>query len=316
MINASKCAELLNLPLFGENVTLVKPAVLNSTEEGTIKFATIYSDEYLAILNSTPQSFVIAARQYESRLKIPHVLSCNPRLDFCKITSNLFPLAQASGIELSATISKSAQIGTGVYVGYNVVIEDDVKIGDNTVILHNVVISKRVVIGKNCLIKSGSIIGQKGFGFERDVDGIPISFNHYGTVVIGDYVEIGSLNTIVAGVLSDTEISDYVKTDDHVHIAHNVKIGRATFITACAEISGSVAIGEMAWLGPNTSIINKCFIGNKAFIGIGAVVTKSVPDGQVYVGNPAQSIYEVAKVNRFLKKGISNNKNNITISKC
>ena len=47
---------------------------------------------------------------------------------------------------------------------------------------------------------------------------------HYGSVIIGNRVEIGALNTIVAGALINTTIGDDVKTDDHVHIAHNVSI--------------------------------------------------------------------------------------------
>ena len=90
------------------------------------------------------------------------------------------------------------------------------------------------------------MIGQRGFGFEREIDGKPVSFPHFGSVVIGDYVEIGALNTVVAGALSDTIIGDFVKTDDHVHIAHNVSIGDKTFITACSEISGSVSIGQIS----------------------------------------------------------------------
>jgi UDP-3-O-[3-hydroxymyristoyl] glucosamine N-acyltransferase LpxD len=304
-IDAATCAIFLNLPLVGKNVILSRPGAMDRTGHGVLKFASSYSDRYVQMLNSSPQSFVIATTQYEGHLTVPHVLSTNARLDFCRVTTQFFSLQSKAGIEPSASVSESARIGANVYLGHNVVIEDDVQIGNNTTILHNVVISKGVRIGKNCLIKSGTIIGQKGFGFEYDTDGIPVVCNHYGSVVIGDCVEIGSLNTVVAGVLSDTEIADYVKTDDHVHIAHNVKIGRAAFITACAEISGSVSIGEMAWLGPNSSIIDKCIVGSKVFIGIGAVVTKSATDDQVYIGNPARPIKEVVKLSRFLKNAMS-----------
>ena len=47
--------------------------------------------------------------------------------------------------------------------------------------------SDGTVIGANCLIKSGSVIGEKGFGFQRDGDDI-LEFIHYGKVVIGNNV--------------------------------------------------------------------------------------------------------------------------------
>jgi UDP-3-O-[3-hydroxymyristoyl] glucosamine N-acyltransferase len=140
------------------------------------------------------------------------------------------------------------------------------------------------------LIKSGTIIGQKGFNFEYDETGTPIPFTHFGQVIIGDNVELGALNTLVQGTLSNTVISDYVKTDDHVHIAHNVEIGFGTLIAACAEISGSVKIGSRTWLAPNCSIMDHIAIGNNVIVGLGSVVTKSVPDNVVVAGSPARKI--------------------------
>ena len=66
-------------------------------------------------------------------------------------------------------------------------------------------------------------------------DQVPIRLPHLGRVVIGNNVEIGALNTIARGTLDDTYIGDNVKTDDHVHIAHNVYVGKNTIITACSE---------------------------------------------------------------------------------
>jgi len=89
-------------------------------------------------------------------------------------------------------------------------------------------------------------------------------------VIIGDNVEIGSLNAIARGTLEDTVIGDNVKTDDHVFIAHNVEVGDNTLIIAGAEVSGGVKIGD------------------GAVVGMGAVVTKSVKAGAVVMGNPAR----------------------------
>ena len=99
---------------------------------------------------------------------------------------------------------------------------------------------------------------------------------------------LGALNTVARGTLEDTVIFDNVKTDDHVHIAHNVVIGANTMIAACAEISGSVRIGKGVWIGANASIINQIEIDDYALVGIGAIVTKSVASGKVVAGNPAR----------------------------
>lgn len=292
-MNAAIIANFLGLELVGDNILIEFPAAINSRKERALLFASTYSEEILSVLNSMKSCLVIAIEEYQGRLIIPHIISSNPRLDFCKILNKFFSVNLKRTIAESAKICDTAKLGSNVFIGENVVIEDFVEIGDDTVIMHNVVISRNVKIGKCCLIKSGTVIGQRGFGFERDTDGIPIPFIHYGSVQIGNFVEIGALTTIAAGALMDTTISDYVKIDDHVFIAHNVMIGKGTFVIACSEISGGVHIGRNAWLGPNCSIIDNVKIGDDAFIGIGSNVIKSVNKSEIVAGNPAKFIRRV-----------------------
>lgn len=161
-------------------------------------------------------------------------------------------------------------------------------IGADSLIHNNVVIGDGVRVGARCVIKSGAVIGEEGFGFERDELGRPIRLIHLGSVLIGDDVEIGSLTTVCRGTLDDTVIEDFSKIDDHVHIAHNVRVGRSALITACAEVSGGAVIGDEAWLGPNVSVIQKVRIGGKSLVGIGSNVIRDVPLGATVAGNPAK----------------------------
>ena len=112
-------------------------------------------------------------------------------------------------------------------------------------------------------------------------------------MTIGNQVEIGAFNTVCSGTVEPTRVGNYVKTDDHVHIAHNCRVGDNSILTACAELSGSVILGEDVWLGPNCSVNNGVEIADRAFIGLGAVVTKNcVPEG-VYAGSPARLLRKV-----------------------
>jgi UDP-3-O-[3-hydroxymyristoyl] glucosamine N-acyltransferase len=165
-----------------------------------------------------------------------------------------------------------------------------VRIGPNTVLHHNVVIGDEVVIGARCIVKSGAVIGEEGFGFERDAKGRAVRLPHLGAVVIGDDIEVGSLTTVCRGTLGDTVLRDGCKIDDHVHIAHNVDVGEGAFVIACAEVSGGVRIGPRAWIAPNASVLNQLTVGADAVIGLGAVVVKPVPDNAVVVGNPAKPL--------------------------
>ena len=292
MITSKECAQFIEKPHQGDEININMVCNLKEESQNKLKFVNVYSKEYLEIIQEDVFNCVIATSEYDGKLKGPHIISDNPRRDFCKIANKFFSIKRKEFIESSAMISNNAKIGQNVYIGYNVIIEDYVEVGSNTVLLHNVVISEGCKIGSNCLVKSGSIIGQRGFGFERDLEGVPVSFPHYGKVIIGNNVEIGALNTIASGTLSDTIIGDFVKTDDHVHIAHNVKIGSGTFIAASAEISGSVIIGKEVWIGPNSAVIDKAIIEDHAFVGIGAVVTRDVQKQARVAGNPAKLLVQ------------------------
>lgn len=208
----------------------------------------------------------------------------NPRLTFAQA---LIALDAVSGFK---TGMNSPVLGEATLVSPSAVLGYDVRIGARSVIGHNVVIADGVSIGEDCVIKSNTVIGEAGFGFERDDAGLPVRMLHLGSVKIGNRVEIGSLNTVCRATLGDTIIEDDVKTDDHVHIAHNCRVRRGALLTACVELSGGVDIGEFAWVGPNSSIIQKCVVGAHAFIGIASNITKPVPGGSTVAGNPARII--------------------------
>jgi UDP-3-O-[3-hydroxymyristoyl] glucosamine N-acyltransferase LpxD len=212
----------------------------------------------------------------------------NPRFLFAKILNEFFAFQETKEIHSSAIISPYCKIGDNVSIGPFSVIEGNVEIGDNVVVDSHCHIKKGTVIGSNSIIGSSTIIGNDGFGLEFEKDGKPFRFTHIGGVSIGKHTTIGSLVTICKGTLTNTTVGNYVHIDDHVHIAHNVIIGDNTIITACAEISGSCEIGANVWISPNSSINDYVKIGDKAFVGIGSVVTKKIiKSGLRVFGNPS-----------------------------
>ena len=63
------------------------------------------------------------------------------------------------------------------------------------------------------------------------------------------------------------DIDDYTKTDDHVHIAHNIYIGKNNTICAGTIFGGSVPVGNRNFFGLNSTIRTAIKIGNDNFIG-------------------------------------------------
>lgn len=233
----------------------------------------------------------------------------NPRLEFARVVA--FALSQTVEIRSYRTLSNGAVVGEDIHLGDGAVIEPlafidhDVVIGDRSLIRTGARVRRFVEIGRDTVIRENTVVGGSGFGFERTEDGMPIRLPHVGGVAIGNRVEIGALNTVVSGTIGPTVVEDDVKSDDHVHIAHNCVVRRGALLTACAQLSGSVEVGEYAWLGPNCSIMQGIKLGARCTIGLGAVVTKPVEDGVVVAGNPAQSTNELrafsAAKSRLLK---------------
>jgi len=207
----------------------------------------------------------------------------NPRLVFIKALRWLHENIGFKGIR-ETFVPKNAVLGNNVTIG------DGVSIGENVRIGNNVVVGGDTVIGDRVSIKSGSVIGEDGFGFERDEDGVPLRFPHLGHVLIRDDVEIGSNVTINKGTLGFTIIGNHVKIDDQVHIAHNVSIGDNSLITAGVVIGGGVSVGRGVWLGLNSAVRQKIVIGDNAVIGIGANIFSDVLDNSTQAGFPSRTV--------------------------
>jgi UDP-3-O-[3-hydroxymyristoyl] glucosamine N-acyltransferase len=179
-------------------------------------------------------------------------------------------------------IGKNTKIADNVSIGKNVVI------GNNTIILPNTVINDDVKIGNNCIIKSGSIIGQKGFQAIRDKKNNLVEIFHVGKVIIKDFVDIGSLNTIARGAIDKTFINSYNKFDDHVHVAHNCYFDKNNTICASTVFGGSVKVGKNNFFGLNSTIRNFISIGNNNIFGQNSNVVKNVKNDMLLYGNPAK----------------------------
>jgi len=161
-----------------------------------------------------------------------------------------------------------------------------VVIGDDSVLGPNVTIMERCRIGRRVKINAGTVVGSDGFGFVPDGD-IHIKIQHTGIVQIDDDVEIGANSAIDRGTFGKTHICRGVKTDNLVHIAHNVRVGEDTLIVAQVGIAGSTTIGRHAILAGQAGVGQHLTIGDNAIVGPQAGVAKSIDPGAVVSGTYA-----------------------------
>lgn len=63
--------------------------------------------------------------------------------------------------------------------------------------------------------------------------------------------------------------------------------------TTCCYINGEVKIKKGSFIGTKTIITKSVVIGEKAIVGAGSVITKDIPDYEVWAGNPAHFIRKI-----------------------
>lgn len=131
--------------------------------------------------------------------------------------------------------------------------------------------------------------------------------NLYGCSV-GDNTKLGTFVEIQKGaaigknckISSHTFICEGVTVQDNVFIGHNVtftndKYPRATRADGSlqTEEDWSVVptlVESGASIGSSVSILCGVTIGAGAMVGAGSVVTKDIPPGEIWAGNPARFV--------------------------
>lgn len=153
------------------------------------------------------------------------------------------------------------------------IIDPDCQIGGGTKIWHFSHLMSHCKIGKNCNL------GQNVFVAEG--------------VTIGDHVKVQNNVSIYAGV----EVEDDVFLGPSM-VFTNV-LNPRSFIERKSEFKKTL-VRKGATIGANATIVCGNSIGRYALVGAGAVVTKSVPDYALMVGNPAVQIGWVSEYGHTL----------------
>ena len=143
------------------------------------------------------------------------------------------------------------------------VIDEPCAIGSGTRIWHFSHIMQNCILGKECNIGQNVVISPE--------------------VKLGDNVKVQNNVSIYTGVTCD----------DDVFLGPSMVFTNVTNPRSAVNRKGQYSkthVGKGASIGANATIVCGHDIGKYAFIGAGAVVTKTVPSYALVVGNPAKQI--------------------------
>jgi UDP-3-O-[3-hydroxymyristoyl] glucosamine N-acyltransferase len=300
----SEIAKLIGGQAVGDgNAALKNFAPAESAQIGDLTFAE--NEDYFSRAEQSAATAIIADKRFSSAKKIL-IQVPNARIAFAKALALFFPEQKfAAGIHPSAVISKSAQIDPSAHIGPHCTvgervkigarsvlqagnfIGDDSQLGDDVNLFPNVTIYPRTQIGSRARIHASSAIGADGFGYVLD-GGVHRKVLQIGNTIIGDDVEIGAGVTVDRGALGSTVIGNGTKIDNLVHVAHNVEIGEHCLLCAQVGIAGSTKLGNYVVLAGQVGIASHLKIGNQVTVGSRAGVMHDIPDGEKWLGVPAQ----------------------------
>ena len=306
---AGHIADQINGTVVGDrDIDIFNISKIEEGSKGSLTF--LANPKYTEFIYTTKASAAIVSIDFEPTEKIELTLikvkdpysSFTTILElFDKDLSKRKGISQLTDIDKSSKISDSSFIGSFSTVGENSVIGEkciienqvfignNVEIGNGCLIYPGVKILDDTIIGQNCIIHSSTTIGSDGFGFAPNDDGSYKKIPQTGNVVIGDNVEIGSNSTIDRATLGSTIISNGVKLDNQIQVAHNVEIGENTAIAAQSGVAGSTKIGKNCMIGGQVGIIGHIKIGDNVKIQAQAGVTSNIESNSRVTGTPAIS---------------------------
>jgi len=152
----------------------------------------------------------------------------------------------------------------GKYFAHETAIVDDgCNIGEGTKIWHFSHIMSNCVLGENCNVGQNVVVSPE--------------------VILGNNVKIQNNVSIYTGVTCD----------DDVFLGPSMVFTNVVNPRSAVNRRGTYSrthVGKGASIGANATIVCGHDIGKFAFIGAGAVVTKTVEDYALVVGNPAKQV--------------------------
>jgi UDP-3-O-[3-hydroxymyristoyl] glucosamine N-acyltransferase len=192
-------------------------------------------------------------------------------------------VGEGASIGAFAVVEADATIGPGAVIGAHTLVEQGARVGAATVLRARVVLGAGCSIGERGLVHSGTVIGADGFGFAPE-EGRWTKIEQLGAVRIGHDVEIGANCCIDRGALDDTVLSDGVKLDNLVQIAHNVHVGAHTAMAGCVGVAGSARIGAHCTVGGGAIVLGHLELADHVHVSAATVISRSILKPGQYSG--------------------------------
>jgi UDP-2-acetamido-3-amino-2,3-dideoxy-glucuronate N-acetyltransferase len=165
----------------------------------------------------------------------------------------------------------------GVRLHPTAIVEDGVEIGPGTSVWDAVHLRRGARIGRDC------IIGEKTYIAGDTVIGDRVKINAFVYICAGVSIDNGVM--VAAGTIFTNDLYPRATTPDMSALRGSEPDENTLPTRVCV----GATIGAGARIGCNLTI------GRFAMVGMGSVVTRSIPDFQLVLGNPARAVAFVCR---------------------
>ncbi len=183
----------------------------------------------------------------------------------------------------TAVVESGAELAEGVSVGAYTIVGPHVRVGEGTSIGSHAILEGWTEIGADCRIGPHVVIGAP----PQDVKyrGEPTR------VVIGDRSlvrEFATIHRASTGGSGVTSVGPECFIMAYAHVAHDCQLGDRVIMANQASLAGHVEIGRCAVIGGITGVHQFVRIGEYAFLGACSAVLQDIPPYVKAYGNRAK----------------------------
>jgi UDP-N-acetylglucosamine acyltransferase len=186
-------------------------------------------------------------------------------------------------IHPTALVERGAELADGVSVGAYAIVGPEVRVGPGTSIGSHTILEGRTEIGAECRIGSHVIIGAP-----------PQDVKYHGEptcVIIGDRTlvrEFATIHRASTGGSGVTSVGPENFLMAYSHVAHDCQLAERVIMANQASLAGHVEIGRSAVIGGMSGIHQFVRIGEYAFLGACSAVLQDIPPYVKAQGNRAK----------------------------
>ncbi|WP_319460315.1 acetyltransferase [Micromonospora sp. RTP1Z1] len=132
---------------------------------------------------------------------------------------------------------------------------------------------------------------------QRIVERLALPTDRYATIVhpsadVGAGSSVGPGTVLLAGVVltADVTVGEHVAVMPHAVLTHDDRVYDHATIASGVRLGGGAVLRRGAYVGAGALIREGVTVGEWSLVGMGSVVLRDVPPGEIWAGNPARRL--------------------------